>query len=283
LTPEPTPAPTFSVIIPTYGRAALLSEAIDSVLAQSFTDFECIVVDDASDDPPRLASDPRLALIVRDHNGGAAAARNTGIAAATGRFVAFLDDDDVWRPGRLAAAAEAHGRAPVVICWQSTLGAAAHRPSRTLEGDVRDTVLDGITPHLGATSIERRVAPAFDERFDANEDVEWWWRVAQELRVATASYVGLLYRVHAGPRARTGQQERIANARVFMAEQAEWFRTHPRAKAFRLKRLGLSALQVNDRALALRSFAASFRLAPEPATAWHALRTLVPRRSGRQP
>jgi glycosyltransferase involved in cell wall biosynthesis len=268
-------APTFSVIIPTYGRSSLLAEAVASVLAQSFADFECIVVDDASPEAPTLPDDPRLQLIIRDRNGGPPAARNTGIAAATGEYVAFLDDDDVWRPGRLSAAAEAHTRAPVAICWQSTLGEPDPEPSRVLEGDVRDTVLDGMTPHLGATSIERGVTPRFDERYEAGEDVEWWWRVAQELCVTTAPYVGMLYRVHAGARPRTGQQKRIENARIFMAEHADWFGAHPRAKAFRLKRMGLSALQIDDRRLALRCFAMSLRLHPQPRTAWHALRTLA--------
>jgi glycosyltransferase involved in cell wall biosynthesis len=270
-------APAFSVIIPTYGRSALLSEAVASVLAQSFTDFECIVVDDASPEAPALPDDPRLRLIVRDDNGGPPAARNTGIAAAVGDYLAFLDDDDLWCPDRLSAAVEAHGRAPVAICWQSTVGVARPTPSRSLDGDVRDTVLDGMTPHLGATSIERRVAPIFDERYEACEDVEWWWRVAQELPVATAPGVGLLYRVHTGPRTRTGQQKRIDYARRFMTERADWFRAHPRAKAFRLKRMGLSALQVGDRRLAVRCFAASFRYDPQPASAWHALRALVSR------
>jgi glycosyltransferase involved in cell wall biosynthesis len=269
-------SPAFSVIIPTYGRSALLAEALDSVLAQTLTDFECIVVDDAGPEPTRLPDDPRFRLIVREHNGGPTAARNTGIAAAAGDYVAFLDDDDLWRPERLSAAVGAHTRAPVAICWQSTLGVADPKPSRSLEGDVRDTVLDGITPHLGATSVDRRVIPTFDERFDTNEDVEWWWRVAQEHRVATAPYVGLLYRMHADHRERTGQQQRIDDARVFMAEHAEWFRLHPRARAFRLKRMGLSALQVGDRALARRCFATAFRLVPEPRTAWHALRALAP-------
>jgi glycosyltransferase involved in cell wall biosynthesis len=272
-------APKFTVIIPTYGRSVLLAEAVASVLAQSFTDFECIVVDDASPEPARLPDDARLRLIVRERNGGPPAARNTGIAAATGEYVAFLDDDDVWCPERLAVAAVAHTRAPVAICWQSTLGISSPSPSRSLDGDVRDTVLDGMIPHLGATSIERGVTPDFDERYEASDDIDWWWRVAQDLRVATAPYIGLLYRVHAGPRTRTGQQKRIDNARMFMAERAEWFRAHPRARAFRLKRMGLSALQVNDRRLALRCFATSFRLVPEPRTAWHALRALAPRRT----
>jgi len=273
------PPPRFSVVIPTYGRRAFLAEAVASVLAQSFTDFECIVVDDASPEPATLPDDPRLRLIRRDTNGGPPAARNTGLAAATGRWVAFLDDDDVWAPDRLAAAARAHERAPVVICWQATLGREEHAAAgRVLEGDVRDTVLDGMIPHLGTTSVERAIVPEFDERYEASDDVEWWLRLAQQATVATVPCVGLLYRVHDGPRTRTGQRNRIHDATMLLAEHEDWFRDHPRAKAFRLKRMGLSALQVDDRSLARRCLLESFRLRPEPRTVWHALRSFAPRR-----
>jgi glycosyltransferase involved in cell wall biosynthesis len=269
-------SPLFSVVVPTYGRPAYLAEAVASVLAQTLSDFECVVVDDASPEPPELPDDPRVRLVPRDENGGPPAARNTGIAAATGRYLAFLDDDDLWCPNRLALAAEGHGRAPVAICWQSTLGTDEKPSGRTLEGDVRDTVLDGMIPHLGATSIERRFAPMFDERYGASDDVEWWLRVAQTLRVTTVPTVGLLYRLHASPRTRTSQRNRLQNAEMLLEEHGEWFARHPRAKAFRLKRMGLSALKVNDRRLALRCFAGSLRLQPEPRTAWHALRALAP-------
>jgi len=145
----------FSVVITTYKRPVLLAEAVESVLAQTLTDFECIVVDDASPEPPTLPDDPRVRLVVREVNGGEAAARNTGIDAALGTYVAFLDDDDLWLPTRLADAAEAHKRAPIAVCWQATLGSNAPPSGRVLEGDVRDTVLDGMTPNFGAMSIER--------------------------------------------------------------------------------------------------------------------------------
>ncbi|MDQ1520746.1 MAG: hypothetical protein QOI55_1819 [Actinomycetota bacterium] len=270
-------APEFSVVIPTYGRPAFLADAVASVLGQRVVDFECIVVDDASPEAPVLPDDPRLQLLRRERNGGPPAARNTGIDAATGRYLAFLDDDDVWLPGRLSLAQEAHRRAPVAICWQATLGDDTARPAgRTLEGDVGDVVLDGMIPHLGATSLERAVAPHFDERFEASDDVEWWLRVAQQLTVATSPEVGLLYRVHSSPRTRTGQRNRLRDAEMLLAEHDEWFSRHSRAKAFRLKRMGLSALRVNDRRLARRCFARSLRLDPKARTAWHALRTLVP-------
>lgn len=97
-------APFFSVIIPVYNRAPVLGVAIASVLAQSFQDFEIVVVDDGSkDDPAAVAAsfaDPRIRLI-RQENKGGGAARNTGIDAATGRYIAPLDSDDVFLPHHL--------------------------------------------------------------------------------------------------------------------------------------------------------------------------------------
>jgi glycosyltransferase involved in cell wall biosynthesis len=268
----------FSVIIPTYGRAELLGEAVASVLRQTFVDFECIVVDDASPDAPVLPSDGRVRLIERERNGGPAAARNSGIAAATGRYLAFLDDDDLWLPDRLALAAEAHRRAPVAVCWQATLGSNKKPLCRILEGDVSDTVLDTTAPQLGATSIERAVAPTFDERYGACEDLEWLLRVAQGLLFATITSVGFLYRAHDGTRTHASQRTGLGGVEMLLAEHDDWFKTHPRSKAFRLKRMGLSALAFDDRKSARRCFATSLRLHPEPRTAWHALRTFAPHR-----
>jgi glycosyltransferase involved in cell wall biosynthesis len=99
-------APFFSVVIPVYNRAAALAAAITSVRAQSFQDFEIVVVDDGSQDNPRVVvdrlDDPRIRFI-RQINAGGGAARNTGIDHAQGAFVAFLDSDDLFLPGHLEA------------------------------------------------------------------------------------------------------------------------------------------------------------------------------------
>ncbi len=97
-------APFFSVVIPVYNRAARLGAAIASVRAQSFQDFEILVVDDGSTDNPRAVvnalHDPRIRFI-RQINAGGGAARNTGIQHAQGAFVAFLDSDDLFLPHHL--------------------------------------------------------------------------------------------------------------------------------------------------------------------------------------
>jgi glycosyltransferase involved in cell wall biosynthesis len=96
----------FSVVIPAYNRADVLGEALRSVLAQTEQDFEIIVVDDGSKDDPqsvvRAIADPRIRFHAQPNRGGGAA-RNAGIDLAQGRFVAFLDSDDVWLPGHLSA------------------------------------------------------------------------------------------------------------------------------------------------------------------------------------
>ncbi|MEI9990804.1 MAG: glycosyltransferase family A protein [Rhizomicrobium sp.] len=97
--------PFFSVVIPVFNRADVLGAALSSVLAQGEQDFEIVVVDDGSADDPKAVvdalADPRIRLLRQDNRGGGAA-RNTGIGAARGRFIAFLDSDDVFLPGHLA-------------------------------------------------------------------------------------------------------------------------------------------------------------------------------------
>lgn len=96
--------PLASIIIPIFNREQSVRAALDSVLAQTFRDFEVIVVDDGSTDDSLAvlkSYGERIRLICQPH-AGAGAARNTGIRAAQGRWIAFLDSDDVWRPEKLA-------------------------------------------------------------------------------------------------------------------------------------------------------------------------------------
>ncbi len=98
---------TVSVIIPAYNAADFISAALDSIFAQTFNDYEVIVINDGSPDTTLLeqALAPYLARIIylKQENRGAAAARNAGLRIARGRFVAFLDADDFWLPEYLAS------------------------------------------------------------------------------------------------------------------------------------------------------------------------------------
>lgn len=96
-----------SVVMPAHNSESLLQESVRSVMAQTYADWELLIVDDASTDRTltmarELAlSDGRIRVIEMERNGGVAAARNTGIRAATGQYLAFLDSDDLWLPEKL--------------------------------------------------------------------------------------------------------------------------------------------------------------------------------------
>jgi glycosyltransferase involved in cell wall biosynthesis len=254
--------PLFSVIVPTYARPGFLSEALQSVLAQTVDDFECIVVDDASPEPASVPGDPRIRLVRRSSNGGPAAARNTGLHVARGRYVAFLDDDDLFTPDRLAVALEGLRRAPVSVCWirylHTTVGS-----NRTLTGDVRHEILDSRVPHLGTVAVERAVVPAFDERFIACEDTEWWLRLAHQAQVATVPRIGCLFRLHWMPRHLITVSARIEGRFLMLRLYEPYFEQHRQAAAFQWKRIGRLSAMHGDYGLARKAFARAFALSPE--------------------
>lgn len=104
--------PIVSVIIPTFNRVHLLKRAIDSVLAQSFKDFELLIVDDGStDDTEAMVAtieDPRVRFIKLTHSGFPGKVRNAGVVQSTGALLAFLDSDDCWRPQKLSRQVPLH-------------------------------------------------------------------------------------------------------------------------------------------------------------------------------
>jgi teichuronic acid biosynthesis glycosyltransferase TuaG len=101
-------APRVSVVTPVWNAVATLAETVASVAAQTMPDWEMLLVDDGSTDASRVLADrlaagePRIRVLGWPGNRGAAAARNAGIRAARGRYLAFLDADDLWRPEKLA-------------------------------------------------------------------------------------------------------------------------------------------------------------------------------------
>jgi glycosyltransferase involved in cell wall biosynthesis len=121
--------PLVTTIIPTYNRAALVCEAIESVRRQTYPNLEIVVVDDGSSDgtASALAAYGDAIRVIKQNNSGPSAARNRGIAAAKGVFVAFLDSDDVWHPSKLARQIDLLQRAgPSVHCCLSN--ALVERP-----------------------------------------------------------------------------------------------------------------------------------------------------------
>ncbi len=270
-----TKQPLFSVVIPTYGRPVYLAEAIASVMDQNIQDFEIIVVDDGGPEAVKVPDDPRIRLIRRDVNGGPAAARNTGLDAALGRYVVFCDDDDLMSPQRLALAKEGLSRAPLAVCFSRYLDGPPGRQVE-LEGLVNETILNDMAPHVGRTAVERVFALRFDERLEAAEDIEWWLRLSERTRVTTTPFIGYLIRRHGGERTRTGLPARIRSRKLVMQLHPEYFEEHPRARAFAWKRIGLMASTFGDQAEARRSYLRSLGGNMDLRTMWHLIKAMRP-------
>jgi len=179
-----------SVIIPTYNRAHLLGEALNSVRQQSFQDYEIIVVDDGSeDDTHRLVASHTMPIrYIYQENQGVARARNRAIEAATGELLAFLDSDDLWEPAFLERTVqrlrthpdEALAYTDFVSIDRSGQPLRGHR-KKPYGGDVTRHLFASIFIHTSAVVVCRQAvldAGGFDPNLSHNEDYDLWLRLS---------------------------------------------------------------------------------------------------------
>lgn len=114
-------SPKVSVILPTYNRAAILHNAVQSVLTQTFSDFELLIIDDCSKDETRQVvssmTDKRIRFVSLEKNSGGGASRNAGIFRSKGEYIAFIDDDDRWLPDKLETQLSFLENKPVDLCY----------------------------------------------------------------------------------------------------------------------------------------------------------------------
>jgi len=190
-------SPAVSIILPTFNRLEFIPAAIESVLAQSFTDWELIVADDGSSGDTRsylqtLADPPRVRVIWLAHTGKPSVVRNAALRAARGEYVAFLDSDDVWLPGKLATQIASLRRHPKRQ-WSYTrfaqLDATGHpRASANITdwpapgGWILEKLLKEETvialPSVVVSRQLLRELGGFDEELAMCEDDELWLRLA---------------------------------------------------------------------------------------------------------
>jgi len=182
--------PSVSVVIPTYNQASFLPEAVASVRAQEFPNLEIIVVDDGSTDDTsgaleRLSGEGKLQAI-RQENAGAAAARNRGISAARGDWIAFLDADDFWFPGKLSAQFDALRRSPKAgFCYTDVLlrlknGEERHHKS-PMSGPLLLELLTGnyfATPTVLVRRDCFEKVGTFNAELRTGEDWDMWLRLS---------------------------------------------------------------------------------------------------------
>jgi len=188
------PMPTVSVIIPTYNRHELVRGAIASVLTQSFSDFELIVVDDGSEDGTAdvVREFPEVRY-VHQPNRGVSAARNYGVRLSAGDLIAFLDSDDLWRPQKLEQQVRFFSqRSDAQICqteevWlRNGVRVNPHNKHRKADGDLFARSLELCLVSPSAVMMRRELFErmgGFDEDLPACEDYDLWLRIAARLPV----------------------------------------------------------------------------------------------------
>lgn len=257
--------PVATVIIPSYNRPALLKRAIKSVLAQSFQNFELIVVDDGS--KHRLAeveshfSDTRLRFIKHSRNRGGAAARNTGVRRSSGKYIAFLDDDDEWLPSKLEKQIDLFERLSLkyglVYCWMAWIsnGQVIKTRKPELRGNLFDYVL--ATQPLGncSTWIVRRSvfqrAGYFDDGLPRGIDGDFMRRVAQHFSMDFVPEILVRYHVgHVSPRItrsdETGTRDAITSEKIKLKRFRKELAIRPRELAIIYKKISFHYARLGD-------------------------------------
>ena len=265
----------FSVIMTTWRPTPFLPQALNTVFSQTIQDFEIVLVVDGGDMTPEVPDDSRLRVIRREVNGGFAAAINTALEHARGRFIAVLDDDDLYAHDRLELGLRGMERAPIAICWRGNPNTGKVGRNRVLEGYVHDTILESPIPTLGQTTIRRDVMDRLDERCRNSSDVEWWIRMTAKQPVTTEPRVGLWLRRHEG-RTSHNVESRFRSRTFIYEKHREYFDAHPRAAARFLERTSYFALAAGRREAARAYLIRALKLRPGIGTALRLVRAWLP-------
>jgi glycosyltransferase involved in cell wall biosynthesis len=290
--------PEVSVVVPAYNASRTIDAALDSVFAQTFRDFEIVVVDDGStDDTAAVVADRAGVLLLTQPNSGPAAARNAAIARTSGRLVAFLDADDIWLPEKLERQVNyfsTHQTAglvhtAVIVSDVPRMRPRGHgvqpedesepptnrfaeifhgdRDVNTLTAMVRREVLDEVGP--------------FDERRELHvEDWDLWLRIAARYPIGFLSRPSAIHRPggsmsSANEKTFSGQQLVIAKTAPLCGESCVRHRNQPDAcvaarRHLLFREMGYQRFWKGDAAGAREAFARALELAPDDARArWY--------------
>lgn len=267
-------APFFSVVIPTYRRPDLLLQALESVTAQTFFDYEVIVIDDdpeqsAKDSVESAASerpDVQFSYFQNDQARGGSGARNAGLARARGTWVAFLDDDDTWLPSKLAAIHAVIQTSPdahltLVYSGNTKYDFGSGRVVSTSRPRVRGHVLNRVLYEncVGGMSVvvaRRDVLQSIgglDERFMALQDMELYVRLAER---GTFDFVEEpLVRIRSSNRDRitVNPVKKLQGSQLFAQKYSALLRRSGRLRHRAASRTFVFAFAAQDYAAALKS------------------------------
>jgi GT2 family glycosyltransferase len=272
-----------SVVLPTYDRPDLLGRAIESVLSQSYRSWELIVVDDNSPDSAarlgterfmaRFVEDARVKYLRHEVNRGGAAARNTGIRAAAGEFVAFLDDDDEWEPAKLerqvAALERAQPTAAVAYCGFRKVFDDSGLVKLVLPVPPRHGLDELFRRNtIGTTSaiMCRRQAlldvGLFDETLPRRQDIDLYVRLARRSEFVPIPEVLLTWHRHGRPSIGRSGRNSIEGNRLFLLKHRAEFESRPAAHHYRLVAIGRMLARDGEHLEARAAFLRAWRLKP---------------------
>ena len=287
--------PHVTIVVPAYNTLRTLPETIASLLAQTYSDFEIVIVDDGSTDGTAFwvnaHTDPRVKL-VHQTNRGLAGARNTGIAAAKGQLIGFCDGDDLWTPEKLAqhvAYLEAHPEVGVsysgsLLIDEDSNSLGLTQSPKTTSITAQDILLRNPIGNGSSPVIRAKVFAAiayhpegdvrawyFDETFRQSEDIECWMRIALTTNWQFGGIAAPLthYRIVSGGLS-ANLDKQFATwtamlAKVETVAPAFAKRYGPAARAYQLRYLARRAVSLGDGATAARLLTRAF------ATSWHPL------------
>lgn len=202
--------PTLSIIMPVYNAEAYLREALESILAQSFTDFELIIVEDGSTDNSRDVinsfTDNRIRVLYNDGNQGIVYTRNRGIAAARGRYIAPFDADDIAHPEKFAKQIrflEENPEYGLLGTWAKLIGQNGKPLREKWKVNAPPERIPSILLFRNyfvqsSVVIRREAIPAggYEKGFDAVEDYRMWTEIATKWKVWNYPEYLVKYRIH---------------------------------------------------------------------------------------
>jgi glycosyltransferase involved in cell wall biosynthesis len=223
--------PLVSVIIPTYNRAHLLQKAVASVLAQDYPALEIVVVDDGSTDDTitllEQMNDPRIQVIKHSHCGMPALLRNTGVEQCGGEWIAFLDSDDEWLPGKITSQLKRLAQTKTSWCYgrYRLLKETGEEflPVKTLppvkEGWITEDILGShVSAYVGTWLLKKKLFHSlggFDTQFRFREDLELALRLSMETNASAVDKILMDVRVHENRRTQALTNPHEQTAAVF--------------------------------------------------------------------
>jgi glycosyltransferase involved in cell wall biosynthesis len=243
--PYPGGVPTVSIVVAAYNPGSLLALTLDSIVAQTYDDWECVVVDDGSDEPLEWvpAVDPRIRLL-QQPNAGVGAARNRGIASTRGPLIAFCDQDDEWLPTKLERQVAAFSSGGLCYTGFERVDLAGLRLGDGYRGPRGyEELLTGNGICASTVMIRRRVLDGgFDNRLPLGLGWDLWLRIAREHPIVPVDEVLARYREH--PNQATRDYKVLWRDGRTILDRHE----HPNAAAGRRRVRELSGIQAFDRA-----------------------------------